>query len=57
MKVVPVTETADYKNKRAQIQAEINANKVNIDRSVFTKSEEERKHFKYEKQLHKAKNQ
>jgi hypothetical protein len=56
MKVVPVTETADYKNKRAQIQAEINANKVNIDRSVFTKSEEERKHLKYEKQLYKAKN-
>jgi hypothetical protein len=56
MKVVPVTETADYKNKRAQIQAEINANKVNIDRSVFTKSEEEKKHLKYEKQLYKAKN-
>jgi|688.fasta_scaffold663368_3 hypothetical protein len=56
MKVVPVTETADYKNKRAQIQAEINANKVNIDKSVFTKSEEERKHLKYEKQLYKAKN-
>jgi hypothetical protein len=56
MKVVAITETPDYKHKRAQIQAEINANKVNIDRSVFVKSEEERKHLKYEKQLYKAKN-
>jgi hypothetical protein len=56
MKVVAITETPDYKHKRAQIQAEINANKVNIDRSVFAKSEEERKHLKYEKQLYKAKN-
>lgn len=56
MKVVPITETADYKNKRNQIQAEINANKVNIDRSVFIKTPEEKRELKYAKQLYKIKN-
>jgi adenylylsulfate kinase-like enzyme len=56
MKAVPITETADYKNKRNQIQAEINANKVNIDRSVFVKTPAEKEHLKHVKQLYKIAN-
>lgn len=55
MKVVPITETADYKNKRNQIQAEINANQVSIDRSVFMKTPAERTELKQVKQLYKVK--
>jgi hypothetical protein len=51
MKDVKITETNEYKAKNAMLQAEINhpSTKVNIDRSVFRKSKEERKHLKWAK--------
>lgn len=36
-KIVPITETRDYKEKREQIQAESNSGRVNIDKSVVKK--------------------
>jgi adenylylsulfate kinase-like enzyme len=55
MKVVPTTETADYKNKRNQIQAEVNANKVSTDKTVFMKTPAEKAELKHVKQLYKIK--
>jgi hypothetical protein len=51
MRDVKITETNEYKAKNAMLQAEINhpSTKVNIDRSVFRKSKEERKHLKWAK--------
>jgi hypothetical protein len=42
-----------YELNRAQIQKEINANKVNIDRTVFKKTPEERSLLKKFKSLFK----
>jgi hypothetical protein len=48
---IPITETLDYKKKRAEIQDEINHpdTKVKLDKSVFIKSEEEKAKLKVEK--------
>ena len=55
MKIIPITETVDYKNKSSNIQIEVNANKVNIDKSVFVKTPAEKKHLKKIKALCKNK--
>jgi hypothetical protein len=39
-------ENAETLRKREQLQIEINKNKVNIDRTVFVKSQEEKKILK-----------
>ena len=51
--------SSDYIARREAIQAEINSNKVNIDKTVFAKSDAEKEELKrlkkeYKKKLFKA---
>lgn len=45
----------DYKARREAIQTEINSNKVNIDRSIFSKTKKEKAELKLAKKLFKSK--
>jgi len=45
-KKLSLTDTFDYQAKRAQINKEINSNKIEIDRTVFRKSILEKKDLK-----------
>jgi|NOAtaT_6_FD_contig_21_3966530_length_553_multi_2_in_0_out_0_1 hypothetical protein len=45
-KKIPVNETLEYLMKRHQINMEINANKVSIDREVFKKNSLEKEALK-----------
>ena len=52
-KAIRVQDTGEYQQRRAQIIAEINSDKVNIDRECFKKTKEEKAKLKEMKRLYK----
>ena len=52
-KPIKIQDTGEYQQKRAQIQAEINADKVSIDKECFKKTDAEKKTLKEMKRLYK----
>jgi response regulator of citrate/malate metabolism len=53
-RIVPITETKEYQQKREAIQAEINANQLSIDRNTFSKTPEEKQELRLAKAKEKA---
>ena len=54
-KTIRVQDTGEYQQRRAQIIAEINSDKVSIDRECFKKTEAEKIKLKELKRLYKLK--
>jgi dihydropteroate synthase len=53
-RVVPITETKEYQQKREAIQAEINANQLVLDKNIFQKTPEEKQELRLAKAKEKA---
>ena len=55
-KAIRVQDTGEYQQRRAQILAEINADKISIDRECFIKTNDEKAKLKELKRLYKLNN-
>jgi hypothetical protein len=55
-KAVRPQDTGEYHQRRVQILAEINADKISIDRECFIKTKEEKAKLKELKKLYKLNN-
>jgi len=55
-RAVSVQETGEYQQRRAQILAEINADKIFIDKECFIKTDDEKAKLKELKRLYKLNN-
>lgn len=55
-KAIRPQDTGEYHQRRAQILAEINADKISIDRECFIKTDDEKAKLKELKRLYKLNN-
>lgn len=55
-KVIKAQDTGEYHQRKVQILAEINADKISIDRECFKKTKEDKAKLKELKRLYKLNN-